>query len=93
MNDFPAGGDLGGEGAVDYHILSDDGFGQLSWMQRPIQQGELGNDMLKAHFNHCFSSARLMVESVFGIICARFRIFRRALIGREDTASSSLPLH
>ncbi|VDO69944.1 unnamed protein product [Heligmosomoides polygyrus] len=97
VNNFPTGGDLGGEGAVDYHILADGGFGQLTWMQRPFRQAEVGNDMLKAHFNRCFSSARRIVESVFGIICARFRIFQRALIGTEDhcklIVAAALVLH
>lgn len=81
---FPAGGDLDGEGVVDYHILADGGFAQTTWMQRPFRQAEVCSDPLKARFNECFSSARRIVESVFGIICARFRIFQRPLIGTEE---------
>ncbi|VDL86656.1 unnamed protein product [Nippostrongylus brasiliensis] len=94
---FPASCDLGGEGMVDYHILADGGFAQTSWMQRPFVQSEVVNDMVKAHFNECFSSARRIVESVFGIITSRFRIFQRALIGSEENCKllimTALVLH
>lgn len=33
---------------------------------------------------HLVFSARRIVESVFGIICSRFRIFQRPLIGTEE---------
>ncbi|VDL87371.1 unnamed protein product [Nippostrongylus brasiliensis] len=53
---FPAGCDLGGEGVVDYHMLADGGFAQTTRMQRLFEQPKVANDMLKAHFNECFSS-------------------------------------
>ncbi|WKY06188.1 hypothetical protein Q1695_006413 [Nippostrongylus brasiliensis] len=59
---FPAGCDLGGEGVVDYHMLADGGFAQTTRMQRLFEQPKVANDMLKAHFNECFSSARRIVE-------------------------------
>ncbi|WKX95286.1 hypothetical protein Q1695_012048 [Nippostrongylus brasiliensis] len=54
---FPAGCDHGLEGVVDYHILANGGFAQTTWMQRSFGQPEVANDMLKAHFNECFSSS------------------------------------
>ncbi|WKY12083.1 hypothetical protein Q1695_003561 [Nippostrongylus brasiliensis] len=38
VKNFPIGGDLGGEGPVNYHILSDGGFAQKTWMQMPFRQ-------------------------------------------------------
>lgn len=97
VGQFPYGGDLAGEGHVDYHILADGGFAQATWMQRPFRQAEASSDPLKGHFNECFSSARRIVESVFGIICARFRVFQRPLIGSEDNCkliiAAALVLH
>ncbi|VDL82196.1 unnamed protein product [Nippostrongylus brasiliensis] len=55
VKNFPIGGDLGGEGPVNYHILSDGGFAQKTWMQRPFRQPECANDPLKLHFNERFS--------------------------------------
>uniref|UniRef100_A0A183FBI7 DDE Tnp4 domain-containing protein n=1 Tax=Heligmosomoides polygyrus TaxID=6339 RepID=A0A183FBI7_HELPZ len=97
VENFPRGGDLGGHGYVDYHVLADGGFAQTVWMQRPFRQAEAAQDISKAHFNECFSSARRIVESVFGIICSRFRIFQRPLIGTEEhctlIVSAALVLH
>ncbi|VDO19484.1 unnamed protein product [Heligmosomoides polygyrus] len=80
--EFP--GNLGVDGVVDYHIFADGGFAQQSWMQRPFRHAEVTNDLYKTHFNEVFSSARRTVESVFGIIPARFRLFKRVLVGTED---------
>ncbi|WKY02303.1 hypothetical protein Q1695_015946 [Nippostrongylus brasiliensis] len=49
------------------------------------------------HFNERFSSARRIVESVFEILSARFRIFQRALIGSPHNCklliAATLVLH
>ncbi|WKX90430.1 hypothetical protein Q1695_009353 [Nippostrongylus brasiliensis] len=78
---FPRGGDLNGQGHVDYHVLADGRFAQYSWMQTPFRQTEAASDPLKRHYNECFSSARRIVESVFGILSVRFRVFQRPLCG------------
>ncbi|WKX92065.1 hypothetical protein Q1695_010249 [Nippostrongylus brasiliensis] len=78
---FPRGGDLNGQGHVDYHVLADGRFAQYSWMQTPFRQTEAANDPLKRHYNECFSSARRIVESVFGILSVRFRVFQMPLCG------------
>ncbi|VDK44546.1 unnamed protein product [Cylicostephanus goldi] len=78
---FPPSAPLGRHGTVEYHVLADGGFPQTSWMQRPFQQQEACRDAKKTHFNECFSSARRVVESVFGIICSRFRVFQAPLQG------------
>ncbi|KIH64498.1 transposase, IS4 family [Ancylostoma duodenale] len=80
---FPKPSQLREHGVVDYHILADGGFGQKQWIQRPFPQAEAAADPRKAHFNECFSSARRIVESVFGIVTSRFRVFER-LQGTPD---------
>ncbi|WKX95364.1 hypothetical protein Q1695_012090 [Nippostrongylus brasiliensis] len=94
---FPRGGDLNGHGHVDYHVLADGGFAQYSWMQTPFRQTEAANDPLKRHYNECFSSARRIVESVFGILSERFRIFQRPLCGLKTNCNliiiTALVLH
>ncbi|WKX92290.1 hypothetical protein Q1695_010375 [Nippostrongylus brasiliensis] len=94
---FPRGGDLNGQGHVDYHVLADGGFPQYSWMQTPFRQTEAANDPLKRHYNECFSSAHRVVESVFGILSERFRIFQRPLCGLQTNCNliiiTALVLH
>ncbi|WKX95285.1 hypothetical protein Q1695_012047 [Nippostrongylus brasiliensis] len=68
---FPAGCDHGLEGVVDYHILANGGFAQTTWMQRSFGQPEVANDMLKAHFNECFSSARRMLKVPHNLLAFR----------------------
>ncbi|EYB88355.1 hypothetical protein Y032_0248g76 [Ancylostoma ceylanicum] len=69
---------------VDYHILADGGFAQSTLMQTPFNQAEAAADEVKANFNKRFSGARRIVENVFGILAARFRIFHQVMQGLPE---------
>ena len=53
-------------------------------MLKPYPRG-LINEREKI-FNYRLSRARRIVENVFGIVTSRFRVFRRSIIAREETA-------
>ncbi|KIH61056.1 hypothetical protein ANCDUO_08679 [Ancylostoma duodenale] len=66
---------------VEYHVLADGGFAQSTLMQAPFNQAA---DPIKANFNRRFSGASSIIENVFGILAARFRIFDQSMQGLPD---------
>ncbi|VDL79389.1 unnamed protein product [Nippostrongylus brasiliensis] len=79
VKEFPAAENLGDHGIVHYHILCDGGFPLTTYMQKPFNQAEASTSVKKSYFNKCFSSSRRVVESAFGVLTSRFRLFTRAL--------------
>ncbi|EYC35092.1 hypothetical protein Y032_1153g3705 [Ancylostoma ceylanicum] len=86
LTDFPSPASLEGFGVVSYHILADQGFAQAVHMQRPFNRLQAESDSGIAHFNKCFSSARRVVESLFGILASRFRLFLRPIHATQEHA-------
>ncbi len=69
---------------VGYHFIGDDAFGLNNVMFKPYS--ERGLTRQQAVFNYRFSRARRTVESAFGLMATRFRIFRSPILQDYDNA-------
>lgn len=60
-------------------LLADEGFALTTYMMRPYpRSGKL--DLRKKVYNYRLSRARRVVESAFGILAAKWRIYRKPII-------------
>jgi hypothetical protein len=62
---------------VQYHFLADDAFGLSQRLMKPYPLRNL--DPVQRVFNYRFSRTRRVVENAFGILSARFRVFRQPI--------------
>jgi hypothetical protein len=81
---FPADSALPGttQPALPYVIVGDEAFPLRTNMLRPFPRKNLPES--KAVYNYRFSRARRTIENAFGIIAARWRIFRHPIIADPD---------
>lgn len=71
--------------SLPYVLLGDEAFPLSTYLMRPYpRSGEL--DLSKKVFNYRLSRARRMVESAFGILAARWRIYRKPIIASVANA-------
>ncbi|XP_024885604.1 protein ALP1-like [Temnothorax curvispinosus] len=68
-----------------YVLLGDEAFPLRSYMMRPYPRSRQLNINRKI-FNYCLSRARRTVECAFGLLVARWRIYRRPLVACIRTA-------
>ena len=73
------------EEELPYFLLGDEIFPLKSWLQTPYP-GPL--DKSKKIFNYRLSRARRTIENVFGIVTARWRIFRHPIKADVETVES-----
>lgn len=64
---------------LPYVIVADEAFALKSYMMRPYSRSQ-ELDRRKKVFNYRLSAARRIVESSFGILVARWRIYRKPII-------------
>ncbi len=80
---------------ISYHLVGDDIFGLSQTMMKPFPRRDLKRKQLI--FNYRLSRARRVIENAFGILAARFRVFRAPIcLKRENTANvikASVVLH
>lgn len=72
---------------LPYVIVGDEAFALTSYMLRPYPRSN-NLDLEKRVFNYRLSRARRIIECSFGILSARWRIFRRPLATTVENAIS-----
>lgn len=66
-------------------IVGDEAFPLKTYLLRPYSRHHLGRDEAKKIFNYRLSRARRIVENAFGILAARWRVFRKPLEVQPQT--------
>ncbi|XP_019889559.1 protein ANTAGONIST OF LIKE HETEROCHROMATIN PROTEIN 1-like isoform X2 [Ooceraea biroi] len=73
------------ESALPFVLVADEAFALTTYMIRPYPRSGRLNGQRKV-FNYRLSQARRMIESAFGILTAKWRIYRRPIISSVSTA-------
>ena len=66
-----------------YVFVADDAFQMKEYMLKPYPRSD--RDIEKRVFDYRLSRARRIIENSFGILAARFRIFRRPINAQAET--------
>ena len=85
--DLPDAKKLCPEGPVlPYYLIGDEAFGLKPFLQRPYPGRSKGNLQFSQQlFNYRLSRARRVIENSFGILAAKWRIFRKPIQAKVDT--------
>lgn len=74
---------------VPYALVADDAFALLPNLMKPYSQR--GLTMVQRVYNYRLSRARRIIENVFGIMSARFRVLRKPIhLNAEKTKKVAL---
>jgi hypothetical protein len=71
---------------LPYVFIGDEAFALRKDFLKPYSEKELNHD--RTHYNKRLSSARQIIENIFGILANRFRVFHTALGVSLDNAES-----
>ncbi|XP_067947142.1 uncharacterized protein [Watersipora subatra] len=71
-----------GQYSIPYYLVGDEIFPLTSWLMKPWPGKNLSQE--QQVFNYRLSRSRRTIENTFGILCARWRIFRRPIHAKLD---------
>lgn len=88
--DIPTGKELPGSNIVaPFVFVADEAFPLLQNIMRPYPGRNTGNlPQSQEIFNYRLSKARRVVESAFGILTSRWRIYRRPILASKGSVKS-----
>lgn len=81
-NNAPEPSDVNGQ-MLPYVILGDDAFPLRTWLMKPYPGRSLSRERLI--FNYRLSRSRRTIENAFGVLTARWRIFKRPIRAHVTT--------
>lgn len=81
----PVPAKVGNNGPIlPFVVVADEAFPLTTYMMRPFPRRTILNNRKKL-FNYRLSRARRLIESCFGILSSRWRIYRKPIIASEST--------
>lgn len=88
--DFPRDEPLTPTGQIcPFVMVGDEAFPLKSYLMRPFSRNNLTGEAEK-NFNYRLSRARRVVENAFGILAARWRIFRKPIEANPEVADKMI---